>query len=46
MSDIAADDSCRLWVSEVGNGPPLIVCHGGPGLWDMFADLAALRGRP
>ncbi len=42
MTNVAADDGCRLWVSEVGTGPPLIVCHGGPGLWDMFASLAAL----
>lgn len=37
-----ADDGCRLWTTEVGRGTPLIVCHGGPGLWDMFGDLADL----
>ncbi|HEY7430321.1 MAG TPA: alpha/beta hydrolase [Streptosporangiaceae bacterium] len=27
-------------MSESGTGPPLILCHGGPGLWDMFGGLA------
>jgi proline iminopeptidase len=29
---VHADDGCRLWVAEEGQGRPLIVCHGGPGL--------------
>ncbi|WP_345020524.1 alpha/beta hydrolase [Saccharothrix violaceirubra] len=29
-------DDCRLWTTGSG---PLILCHGGPGLWDMFGDL-------
>jgi proline iminopeptidase len=37
-----ADDGCRLWVAEEGWGRPLIVCHGGPGLWDMFGSFAEL----
>jgi proline iminopeptidase len=41
---ITADDGCRLWASSAGRGTPLIMCHGGPGLWDMFGDLAALLG--
>lgn len=36
-----ADDGCRLWVAETGHGTPLVLCHGGPGLWDMFAPLAS-----
>jgi proline iminopeptidase len=40
-----ADDGCRLWTTEAGRGAPLILCHGGPGLWDMFGSLAeALAG--
>jgi proline iminopeptidase len=35
-----ADDGCRLWTAGTGHGAPLIVCHGGPGLWDMFGSLA------
>jgi proline iminopeptidase len=38
---IAADDGCRLWTAETGRGTPLIMRHGGPGLWDMFGSLAA-----
>jgi proline iminopeptidase len=35
-----ADDGCRLWTADTGRGAPLIVCHGGPGLWDMCGSLA------
>lgn len=38
-SAVFADDGCRLWVEHVGDGPPLVLCHGGPGLWDTFTDL-------
>jgi proline iminopeptidase len=41
----SADDGCRLWVEETGHGLPVVLCHGGPGLWDMFAPLVpALSG--
>jgi proline iminopeptidase len=36
------EDGCRLWATDTGDGEPLILCHGGPGLWDMFGDLAAV----
>jgi proline iminopeptidase len=39
---ILAEDGCSLWVSEAGHGSPLILCHGGPGLWDMFGSLASM----
>ncbi|GAA2272705.1 hypothetical protein GCM10010368_47540 [Streptomyces roseiscleroticus] len=39
---VAADDGVRLWASRTGRGVPLVLCHGGPGLWDMFGDVAAL----
>jgi proline iminopeptidase len=35
-----ADDGCVLWTETVGDGRPLVLCHGGPGLWDMFGDVA------
>jgi proline iminopeptidase len=35
-----ADDGCRLWATAAGDGPPLVLCHGGPGMWDYFEDLA------
>jgi proline iminopeptidase len=44
----AADDGCLLWTETVGSGDPLVLCHGGPGLWDMFGHeapaLAAAAG--
>lgn len=41
---VYADDGCRLWVAEEGRGRPLMCCHGGPGLWDMFGSFAGLLG--
>jgi proline iminopeptidase len=38
--DVRTDDNCRLWTAETGCGEPLIMCHGGPGLWDMSGSLA------
>src|SRR5215475_7923050 len=38
------EDDCRLWTDESGNGAPLVLCHGGPGLWDYFDDVADLLG--
>ncbi|MPY32135.1 alpha/beta hydrolase [Streptomyces adustus] len=37
---VTTDDGVRLWASGSGRGEPLVLCHGGPGLWDMFADAA------
>ncbi|QOV41451.1 alpha/beta hydrolase [Streptomyces ferrugineus] len=39
---VTTDDGVRLWASASGRGEPLVLCHGGPGLWDMFEDVAAL----
>jgi proline iminopeptidase len=36
---VSADDGCLLWAQRSGAGPPLVLCHGGPGLWDMFEPL-------
>ncbi|MPY59227.1 alpha/beta fold hydrolase [Streptomyces spongiae] len=41
---VTADDGVRLWASGSGRGTPLVMCHGGPGLWDMFEDVAGLLG--
>ncbi|MFI5684989.1 alpha/beta fold hydrolase [Streptomyces sp. NPDC051636] len=39
---VETDDGVRLWAARTGEGePPLVLCHGGPGLWDMFTDVAA-----
>jgi proline iminopeptidase len=40
--EVLADDGCRLWTAQAGHGDPLVFCHGGPGLWDTFDDLAAM----
>ncbi|MEU6555797.1 alpha/beta hydrolase [Streptomyces sp. NPDC046915] len=40
---VETDDGVRLWAARSGGrGAPLVLCHGGPGLWDMFEDVAAL----
>ncbi|QYG93937.1 alpha/beta hydrolase [Iamia sp. SCSIO 61187] len=36
------DDGNRLWFVDEGDGPPLVLCHGGPGLGDTLGPLAAL----
>jgi proline iminopeptidase len=41
---VVTDDGCRLWTTRRGNGDPLVLCHGGPGFWDTFGDLAGLLG--
>ena len=35
-------DGARLWYTWTGTGPPAVLCHGGPGLWDYLGPLAAL----
>src|SRR5262249_32574146 len=37
---VVADDGCLLWTEDSGRGDPLVLCHGGPGLWDYFDDVA------
>ncbi|MFJ6659346.1 alpha/beta fold hydrolase [Streptomyces sp. NPDC091377] len=38
---VLTDDGVRLWAARSGHGDqPLVLCHGGPGLWDMFGGLA------
>lgn len=39
---LIADDGCRLWVRRAGHGEPLVLCHGGPGVWDYFDDVAGM----
>ena len=39
---VVADDGVRLWAARSGEGDPLVLCHGGPGLWDYFEDMAEL----
>ncbi|MBN9741751.1 alpha/beta hydrolase [Amycolatopsis sp. A1MSW2902] len=38
---VRTEDGIRLWAAKTGDGEPVVFCHGGPGLWDMMADVAA-----
>lgn len=31
-----------FWTARTGRGPPLVWCHGGPGLWDYLGPVAAM----
>lgn len=45
MSDTAVvrlRDGAELWTAVSGTGPPVVLLHGGPGLWDYLDPLAAL----
>ncbi len=33
---------CSLWTTRQGNGPALVCCHGGPGLWDYLEPVAEM----
>ncbi|MEV5963077.1 alpha/beta fold hydrolase [Kribbella sp. NPDC051952] len=39
MHPLLTDDGCRLWTEVTGDGPPVVLVHGGPGWWDVFQDL-------
>ena len=39
---VVVDDGTSLWTTVGGHGPPVVLCHGGPGLWDYLEDLADL----
>lgn len=32
----------KLWTTHQGRGPALVLCHGGPGLWDYLAPVAGM----
>lgn len=31
---VPREDGVHLWIAMIGTGPPAVLCHGGPGLWD------------
>jgi proline iminopeptidase len=35
-------DGARLWTARAGAGPPVVLCHGGPGLCDNLAPVSDL----
>jgi proline iminopeptidase len=39
---VTTSDGIPLWTLVEGSGPPLLLVHGGPGLWDHLGDLASL----
>lgn len=39
---LSMDDGVRLWTTTSGSGLPMVLCHGGPGMWDNLGGLAAL----
>lgn len=43
-STVQADDGVVLSARSRGRGQSLVLCHGGPGLWDNLDDLADLLG--
>ena len=40
--EIVSIPGCSLWTTYQGNGPALVCCHGGPGLWDYLAPVAEM----
>jgi proline iminopeptidase len=38
---VTTPDGADLWCAVTGAGPPLVLCHGGPGMWDYLEPLAA-----
>lgn len=38
---IQAGDGASLWTVVEGEGPAVLVCHGGPGLWDYLGGLSS-----
>jgi proline iminopeptidase len=39
---VELDDGARLWTVTEGQGPPVVLCHGGPGGRDTLAPVARM----
>ncbi len=42
VEELVAVDGAELWTATRGRGRPVVLCHGGPGLWDDQAPVAAM----
>ena len=40
--ELLTTPDARFWTAQTGRGPPLVWCHGGPGLWDNLGPVAAM----
>lgn len=40
--DYVTINGARLWTARQGAGQPIVLLHGGPGLYDYFDDLASM----
>lgn len=41
---VRVEDGARLWTATSGDGVPVVLCHGGAGLWDYLGPVADLLG--
>lgn len=42
MTALVTVGDTQLWTTTGGHGPPLVLCHGGPGLWDDLGPVAEM----
>ena len=35
-------NGASIWTATQGNGPPVVLCHGGPGIYDYLGPVAAM----
>ncbi len=42
IEHIEVAGGCTLWTATTGAGPPVVLCHGGPGLWDYLSPVATM----
>lgn len=39
---MTVDDGCGLWTATTGAGDGVLLCHGGPGMWDYLGLVAEM----